>query len=1057
MASLWVDRLAEVGASPGRAGAGVVVGADTVLTARHVLAGALTDSAARCLARVVRPGRSVASWAPMQPVWDDEEWDLALLRLDSASEDARGWEGPESSADRIVVVDLGTMAAPGCEAVGFPESAIQHARGDSPAEVVRQTEQAVGMVLPVGQAKRPVDPDRVLPRRWLPLDIETTTANAQAGWGGMSGAGVVLPDGRLIGIVVAAESGHDQRRLYLVPLAAVLAATPALAQTLGQVAGRVQLVEAREAPLFRRVCELECLGDDGVPKRIQDVVELGAFGVKPADVPGEPPYLEYAPREDDDELRRALREATGAGRMLLVVGGSAAGKSRSMAEVVRDLLPQHRLIRPRSEMLAAVCDLGLAELGPAVVWLDDVQQYAPQALRETLKRLLQAGLVVIGTIRRAELDLLAPPGDVRNPAGEALTDGKLVHAVNWRLGWTLVEQARLAERVSYPSLLEAVAKGTSPGAYVVAGPLLVRRLNDAQVDEEHPCNYALVRTVLDWYRTGIAQPIPIDEAVALLPTTTHSDLTSEQDEINDALEWATTAVIGAGRRTRQSLISRDNTRALLINDYLIDHDQRHPTGAVPGPVWRAALKCSTYDSWASIATAAYQANEHAIAVEALGPLADAGNTNAMVNLGVLLSDSDAEAARRWYEQAVAAGNTQAMVNLGVLLSDSDAEAARRWYEQAAAAGNTQAMNSLGFLFKDSDPEAARRWYEQAAAAGNTQAMNSLGFLFKDSDPEAARRWCEQAAAGGNIDAMLNLSRLLLEDSDAAAARRWYEQAAAAGNIDAMNSLGLLLKYDDPDSARCWFEQAAAAGNTQAMFNLGLLLKDSEPEAARRWYEQAAAAGDRSAMLNLGQLLSDSDPEAARQWYEHAAAAGDIAAAVNLGLLLKDSEPDATRRWREQYEAAAAAGNTQAMVKLGLLLKDSDPEAARRWYEQAAAAGDSSAMLNLGLLLKRRGDLRGAKVAYQTAIDSKQAEISAIAAFNLGELLSSQRDVHGAKAAFETAINSRYAEISRLAAFYLTVLVEEQWDVERARAAIQRAGSTNPKVAVLAASLLSVLD
>ena len=275
-------------------------------------------------------------------------------------------------------------------------------------------------------------------------------------------------------------------------------------------------MEVRDAPLYRHVCQTGSLGQDGLPRRVGDISGLDAYGVKPADVPGEPTYLNYVRRDDDDDLREALREAIAARRMLLVVGGSAAGKSRSTAEAVRDLLPQHRLIRPRSEMLAAVCDLALAELGPAVVWLDDVQQYAHQALRDTLKRLLQAGLVVIGTIRRAELDLLAPAGDVRNPAGEALTDAKLVRTVNWRLEWTPQERARLAERARYPLLLEAVAKGTSPGAYVVAGPLLVRRLNDAQVDEEHPCNYALVRTVLDWYRTGIAQPIPIDEAVALL-------------------------------------------------------------------------------------------------------------------------------------------------------------------------------------------------------------------------------------------------------------------------------------------------------------------------------------------------------------------------------------------------------------------------------------------------------------------------------------------------------------------------------------------------------------
>jgi hypothetical protein len=78
-----------------------------------------------------------------------------------------------------------------------------------------------------------------------------------------------------------------------------------------------------------------------------------------------------------------------------------------------------------------------------------VQQYAHQALRDTLDRLLRAELVVIGTIRRAEFDLLASSSDVRNPAGEALTDDELVQRVNWRLEWTPQERARLAERVSY--------------------------------------------------------------------------------------------------------------------------------------------------------------------------------------------------------------------------------------------------------------------------------------------------------------------------------------------------------------------------------------------------------------------------------------------------------------------------------------------------------------------------------------------------------------------------------------------------------------------------------
>jgi Trypsin-like peptidase domain len=477
--SLWLDRLAEVWAAPGHAGAGVVVGREGVLTARHVVANALGGDGRRILARVVRPGRSVATWAPMRVDWEDRAWDLALLTVDGESAEADSWEAPTSAEP--VVVQLGVSVERHCEAIGFPESAVQKKDTGGPAEVVRQSEQAAGTVAPAGQGKRPVNPRRDLPRRWFPLDVvETTKPESQAGWGGMSGAGVVLPDARLIGIVVTAESKHEQRRLYLVPLAEALSHAPTFAQRLAEIVGEALAVQARAAPLYNSVCQAPSLGPDGVPKRIGEIEDLGAFGVKPADLPREPTYLAYVPRDDDDDLRRALREAIDTGRLLLVAGASAAGKSRSTAEAVRDLLGESRLVRPRADALAAVRELPLAEIGSAVVWLDDIQQYAHDALRDELERLLQVGIVVVGTIRRAVYEQLAKPGDVRNPAGDALTDDRLVRTVNWRLEWKPDERVRLAERVSYPALLEAVAKGVSVGAYCVAGPLLVKRLERAR-------------------------------------------------------------------------------------------------------------------------------------------------------------------------------------------------------------------------------------------------------------------------------------------------------------------------------------------------------------------------------------------------------------------------------------------------------------------------------------------------------------------------------------------------------------------------------------------------
>ena len=64
-------------------------------------------------------------------------------------------------------------------------------------------------------------------------------------------------------------------------------------------------------------------------------------------------------------------------------------------------------------------------------------------------------------------------------------------------------------------------------------------------------------------------------------------------------------------------------------------------------------------------------------------------------------EGDVAGARRLYEQAAAAGDTNSMVNRGLLAKDEgDVAGARAWYEQAAAAGNTDAKLNLGFLAKE---------------------------------------------------------------------------------------------------------------------------------------------------------------------------------------------------------------------------------------------------------------------------------------------------------------------------------------------------------------------
>lgn len=462
MGSLWDDRLAEVWAPPGRPGSGVVFGARGVLTARHVVASAGDGVRARV---VRRTQQRVGSWVSMRVVWESEAWDLALLMVREGDGRERNWLVPNS--DPPVVVRLGGRAEADCEAVGFPDQET-HRPADGSGRDVRQTEQVTGRLLPGGQTKAPVAQGRVLPRAWLPLDTDSSTASTPEGWGGMSGAGVVLGDGRLAAVVVAVDRSHQLRRLYCVPLADVFDAEPALRAALRHVTGAPVVATARHAAPLRRALVTTCLGPDGMPLRLGEDLDLGAFGVKRVDLPGEPPYLRYVPRDGDGELRTALGEAARTGRMLLVVGKSGAGKSRSAAEAVRSRFPRHRLLRPVEGRLAETVELPHDDIGPSVMWLDDVERYHVGGLGDMLRRLLATGALVVATIRSDELAALTESHSsvgealAHSPVGEALTDGTLVQQLVWRREWSDPERRRVPQRVAHPALRQAVALGGRP-------------------------------------------------------------------------------------------------------------------------------------------------------------------------------------------------------------------------------------------------------------------------------------------------------------------------------------------------------------------------------------------------------------------------------------------------------------------------------------------------------------------------------------------------------------------------------------------------------------------
>ena len=187
MGSIWDDRLAEVWASPGKAGSGVVIGTCGVLTARHVIDAVATGAqTGPVLGRVIRRGSPPPAWLPMRIAGEDAAWNLAVLHVDQEAPEAAGWVLPVSGSP--VVVTVGRSTERDCESAGFPDEEVQRPDLADPSGWVRQSEQLLGTMLPMGQAKPAVSLSGTLPREWMPLDAQTAAPDVRPGLRGMSGA-----------------------------------------------------------------------------------------------------------------------------------------------------------------------------------------------------------------------------------------------------------------------------------------------------------------------------------------------------------------------------------------------------------------------------------------------------------------------------------------------------------------------------------------------------------------------------------------------------------------------------------------------------------------------------------------------------------------------------------------------------------------------------------------------------------------------------------------------------------------------------------------------------
>jgi uncharacterized protein len=195
----------------------------------------------------------------------------------------------------------------------------------------------------------------------------------------------------------------------------------------------------------------------------------------------------------------------------------------------------------------------------------------------------------------------------------------------------------------------------------------------------------------------------------------------------------------------------------------------------------------------------------------------------------------------------------------------------------AEAGHTDAQIDLGFLLASGQTEvrdlpAAAGWFERAASSGSAEAQFNFGLLLRHGqgvaqDLDRAATMFREAARGGSADGAFNYAQLLRERSAAgpalAEAVDLLEQRAdAEAGVKCAYAAGLAATegwLGTPDIPRAveFFKLAVEGGNLSATYNLALIYYYGQPgvptdrAAARALFQRAANAGHEKAQQALG--------------------------------------------------------------------------------------------------------------------------------------------------------------------------------------------------------------
>ncbi|MEU4205232.1 tetratricopeptide repeat protein [Streptomyces sp. NPDC026294] len=899
---------------------------------------------------------------------------------------------------------------------------------------------------------------------WIELESQSARGHALAP--GFSGSPVWDRTlGGVIGIVTTRDrpsQGQDTRTSYAIPVDTLATYWPPLRDLI-----RDPVSEDQRAVLE----ELLALPLDsaGELPRLHDV-RIYDMGVTPSKNLQDHPDPPYVPRLRED---RALDEALLTRPFVLLAGDAKAGKSRTLVESLRRVLPHGtRLIVPGPAPSApgGIAALPLPTGGDgAVLWLDDIDEYLRPGGLDTkvldAYRSMRPPVRVVATITSEWLGrILTPKGEVNRAARQVLE-----RAPQPVLLPRLLRQEDLADaRRLYPDE-DFTDRGI--GELMVAAPLVEARFNGGRAG--CPEGWAVVLAAADWHRMGCEGELT---SAALAGLFTHyleagpSHRAATDVALRSGIAWATepvagsiallteysrTGTPGAGGRADGSEGRRYEAFAYLPG-YLDSRDDPD-TARVPRFAWDWAVRGTPADQLLGVAFAAFTREEGEAARSALErALAEATDRDVVAWAALMLGElamyrGDVTSAKRLLERATDSDAPDvvsfAQVDLAAVLQLSgDLDAARAVLETVIATGDPLAVPlaqaSLGgLLLGQGETDRARELLEAALRSGDSQVVPLV-----------------QMGFGG----------LIVQRGEMSGATTTVKrEPSGPASSDPPARFGTAGPLNLPRAVR---QSAISSAVPLAQVNLSAaLLGEGELEQADELLHSALRSGNPMvvplAQANLGGLhIQRGELEEARQLLDAAAASGHVFASehaqVTLAWLfcLKERYDEAS----EILRRAVGFTNPEQVLRARCLL--STVHAARGDYAAAAEelqpVVDSApsdwpplARTDQGLYWCQAGQYERARTALTEMAGAGHPEQSPRAADLLGDLEAAQEQWQQAEAAYRQAIGSGHPLWSLMARFDLAVMCNRLGDERDRDLLAEVAASQEPDLAPRASDLL----